>query len=243
MVWTRSMCGMGAADSRPDWGVPEVANLDFLGRALLALVFTLYVCSNAVAIVHLVKVESWSEAVMLDVAARASAMIFMLLAVVMTVIRLPPKNTPSGWTSRFVAIGGTFVTLIIIVLPSANVPIFIKLSGTILVMTGTALSAYCLLWLGRSFSIDAQARRLVTEGPYRIVRHPLYVSEAIALAGIVLANLSAAAVAIGTLNLLLQYWRILNEERVLRQSFPEYSLYAASVPRVLPRIRTQSHLS
>ena len=101
-----------------------------------------------------------------------------------------------------------------------------KVIATAMVLIGTGLSAYCLTWLGRSFSIDAQARRLVTGGPYAIVRHPLYLCEALALVGVAISNLSVWSVAIVSVNLALQYWRIVNEERVLGDAFEEYAAYS-----------------
>ena len=38
-----------------------------------------------------------------------------------------------------------------------------------------------IAYLGKSFSIIPQARRLVREGPYSVVRHPLYLAEEVAL--------------------------------------------------------------
>jgi protein-S-isoprenylcysteine O-methyltransferase Ste14 len=119
-------------------------------------------------------------------------------------------------------------------LPLSDVPDAVKIAALVLGFVGAALSTYVLLYLGRSFSIMAQARKLVTSGPYSVVRHPLYIVEEIAIIGIILAHFSIWAVAIGTVHWLFQMRRMLNEERVLRAAFPEYDLYAISVPMLVP---------
>ena len=55
------------------------------------------------------------------------------------------------------------------------------------------LALIILTRLGRSFSINAEARRLVTEGPYAVIRHPLYLAEQIALIGVFIEFFSLPA--------------------------------------------------
>ena len=57
------------------------------------------------------------------------------------------------------------------------------LGGFVLVTMATALSLASLLSLGRSFGIRPALRRLVTRGPYRVVRHPMYLSYLISDVG------------------------------------------------------------
>ena len=209
--------------------------LDFLGRVLLTVAFAVFFALDLLAVGHLLSETPRSNTFALDIIARTAGLIFMCLAVALTVFRLPPKSDSLGWMPRIAAIAGTFMTLAIIVSPQADTHVAVRLAGATLTIVGTALSIYCLMWLGRSFSIDAQARRLVTGGPYSLIRHPLYVAEAIGLAGLTLSNLSAWAVTIAVATLLIQYWRILNEERVLSGAFPEYAAYTVAVPRIIPR--------
>jgi protein-S-isoprenylcysteine O-methyltransferase Ste14 len=93
------------------------------------------------------------------------------------------------------------------------------------------------MWLGRSFSIMAEARGLVTRGPYAIVRHPLYVAEEIAVIGMVLLNWSLLAVLLACAQWALQLRRMRHEEEVLETAFPDYASYAARTPRWLPALR------
>ena len=113
---------------------------------------------------------------------------------------------------------------------------FIGTLATGLAAGGAALSAWVLLWLGRSFSIMAQARKLVTSGPYAIVRHPLYCCEALIALGVMLLVLSPLAVAIVIVQWCIQLRRMANEEKVLRAEFTAYEQYAARVPKLFPRL-------
>ena len=101
---------------------------------------------------------------------------------------------------------------------------------------GALLTAIVVLRLGRSFSTMPEARRLVTEGAYRIVRHPLYAVEEIAIIGVFLQFRSLPAAAIVLVHLAFQIERMRNEEKVLTQSFPEYTDYARRTARLVPGV-------
>jgi protein-S-isoprenylcysteine O-methyltransferase Ste14 len=105
-----------------------------------------------------------------------------------------------------------------------------------LIAVGCAVSAYTVWHLGRSLSIMPEARQLVTSGPYRIVRHPLYLCEFIAMTGVALQYLSWTAGFLLLTQAGLQLLRMLNEERVLRRAFADYDCYAARTARLIPGI-------
>ncbi len=93
--------------------------------------------------------------------------------------------------------------------------------------------------LGRQWSYTARLvedHRLVTEGPYRLVRHPIYTAM---LGKLLAANfafghwiglpVAGAIFVIGTMI------RIRSEERLLREAFgAEYEAYAKRVPALVP---------
>jgi protein-S-isoprenylcysteine O-methyltransferase Ste14 len=82
----------------------------------------------------------------------------------------------------------------------------------------------------------SEARGLVTRGPYRFVRHPLYlVEELAAIAGFIEA-FSLAATLLLAAQIALQIRRIINEEAVLEARFPDYARYRATTARVIPGI-------
>ena len=91
-------------------------------------------------------------------------------------------------------------------------------------------------YLGRSFSILPEGRELVTGGPYRFIRHPLYLAEAFATIGAMIHFLSPAAVALVAAQFLLQFARMHYEEKVLRETFPDYVKYSRRTARLIPGI-------
>jgi protein-S-isoprenylcysteine O-methyltransferase Ste14 len=134
------------------------------------------------------------------------------------------------------AIAGTFALVLLAVLPPGGGGPMMKFAALVLMLVGTIFSIYCLHYLGRSFSIMASARELVTHGPYGVVRHPLYLAEGISTVGIVLLNWSVGAMLLGLAQMALQFRRMHNEEKVLRAAFP---VYAARVPMIVPGLRRQ----
>jgi protein-S-isoprenylcysteine O-methyltransferase Ste14 len=103
-------------------------------------------------------------------------------------------------------------------------------------LAGLVFAIVSLASLGRSFGIFPEARRLVTHGPYRWVRHPLYLAEITGALGGLLSSISIPTVAPFAVFVVLQYWRAMYEERALVQAFPEYAEYARKTWRILPGI-------
>ena len=104
-----------------------------------------------------------------------------------------PQRTAPGFYPRCAAVVGTFLGVGIVLLPPQELPTALYLVSLILVVTGTIFAIWAGLVLGRSISIVPEARRLITSGPYALVRHPLYLGEIVALLGVALQYLSAWA--------------------------------------------------
>ncbi|OBQ62719.1 methyltransferase family protein [Mesorhizobium erdmanii] len=208
-------------------------NEDFLGRIAIVFVMTVMATSGALPLFHYFRQDTSTSS--LAIVTQVASTVFLLLMLVMTVTRLPPKGTAQGIEPRLTSIAGTFMILLALNLTPALQNEGAQVVALCLVFIGTASSIFCLYWLGRSFSLMATARRLVTTGPYSVVRHPLYICEAIFVLGMILSHFSALMVALGALQFLFQYRRARNEESILQQTFPEYDDYARRVPMLLPQ--------
>jgi protein-S-isoprenylcysteine O-methyltransferase Ste14 len=97
-----------------------------------------------------------------------------------------------------------------------------------LLVLAACLSLASLLTLGRSFGVWPAVRGLTTKGPYRLVRHPMYLAYVLADIGYNLQEWN-----LGTLTLVLAGWaalfyRIGAEERILARH-AAWPAYVASV--------------
>jgi len=97
-------------------------------------------------------------------------------------------------------------------------------------------SVAALCQLGRSFSVMAESRQLVTSGPYRFLRHPLYLTEEIAIIGLFMQFVSLWTALFLAVHVAIQLRRIHNEETVLSAKFPEYAAYKRNTSRLIPGI-------
>jgi protein-S-isoprenylcysteine O-methyltransferase Ste14 len=165
-----------------------------------------------------------------------AVLFFLGLLIATTLLRHKPLASSNGLEARASAFAGTFLVGLVPLLPEAALPSTALAVSLLLISGGGLLSAYVLAWLGRSFSITAQARRLVTTGPYALVRHPLYVAEEITTIGVVILHFSWLAVGIAALHWLSQLRRMRNEERILAATFPEYVDYAKQTPLIVPSV-------
>ncbi|HEY3566556.1 MAG TPA: isoprenylcysteine carboxylmethyltransferase family protein [Thermoanaerobaculia bacterium] len=90
----------------------------------------------------------------------------------------------------------------------------------------------------RSFHYAANPTEggLVTTGPYRYMRHPIYAAILLFVWTGVAVNASPLSVALGLAATAMLALRIAFEERLVRRRYPEYDDYARRTKRVIPFI-------
>lgn len=101
-------------------------------------------------------------------------------------------------------------------------------TGVTLLSVGLAIDVWAYLYLARSLSIVAEARALMTAGPYRLIRHPIYFGQFVsqAAAWLVLIDRREVWAAFYAAFVVLQLYRSRVEEQVLEDAFgEEYRAY------------------
>jgi protein-S-isoprenylcysteine O-methyltransferase Ste14 len=121
---------------------------------------------------------------------------------------------------------------------SSNIPSLVVL-GDVLIIAGSYV--YFLVFRENSFAgttIQVSAdQRVISTGPYAIVRHPLYVGLLIVVIGMPIALGSYWALLLVLPMLLLIVWRLQNEEAFLTESLPGYRQYQQAVRwRLIPGV-------
>jgi protein-S-isoprenylcysteine O-methyltransferase Ste14 len=213
------------------------AAADSVGQASIILFFSLGAKQKILTIVGLLTSSAMEPLQQcLHVAAEVSALMFILLVIATTLFRHRPLRAADGFEPWLSALTGTFLAGTLALLPPAEIPLTLVLLGVGMSALGGILSACVLLWLGRSFSIGAQARKLVRSGPYAIVRHPLYIAEEFIVLGMLILVFSPLALVIAVVHWAFQVRRMIHEEKVLSAAYPDYSNYASRTPRIIPHL-------
>jgi protein-S-isoprenylcysteine O-methyltransferase Ste14 len=89
----------------------------------------------------------------------------------------------------------------------------------------TSLTLWGLWTLRHSFSITVECRTLITCGPYRWVRHPIYLGEILTAAGVLTWRFSIQNLLLFIIFVQIQFMRVRWEESKLTNTFPQYQDY------------------
>jgi protein-S-isoprenylcysteine O-methyltransferase Ste14 len=107
-------------------------------------------------------------------------------------------------------------------------------AGLVMVTLAAGLSLVSLLAMGRFFGVRPALRGLVTRGPYKFLRHPMYLSYVLADIGYNLQEWNSVTLLLVLVGWASLVYRIHAEERVLSQH-AEWPAYVALVRyRLLP---------
>jgi protein-S-isoprenylcysteine O-methyltransferase Ste14 len=162
---------------------------------------------------------------------------FMVLLVTAYLTRIRATERAQGFLQRSFPLLVFVVSIIGIGLVQSrpgSPPFYLVAPGLVLGPLGLCLSLWSVWHLRSSFSILAEARRTVVSGPYRYVRHPLYLGEALTLLGACLLIGTGIALLFWAVVTGLQLARARIEEKKLSRALSDYQAYRGKTPFIFP---------
>jgi protein-S-isoprenylcysteine O-methyltransferase Ste14 len=150
------------------------------------------------------------------------------------------ESVSSGWRTRLTGVTAVGIFLIAGVLRGGILAVhslILAAIGALLFASGIALAIWARLHLGRNWGMPMTQRaepELVTSGPYRFVRHPIYSGLLTAILGTALVNNLLGLIVVAVLVAYFYYCGIV-EERNLAVTFPKaYPEYRSRTKMLIP---------
>ena len=107
----------------------------------------------------------------------------------------------------------------------------------LLSISGIVFGLWAIATMGKFTNISPRLKNnapLRTSGPYRLVRHPMYLAVMIFCTAFLIKSLSLYMAFLWLALLLVLACKIHYEEKILRDRFPDYQSYANRTRRIIP---------
>lgn len=117
---------------------------------------------------------------------------------------------------------------------------FARITGVVTLVIGIGIGAWSMVILGKDLTIfphPVEEATLVDQGPYRLVRHPIYFGVILGAVGLALAFANPAAVIVSLVFIPFFMAKTGFEEDRLVENVPGYREYRSTIPyRIIPRV-------
>ena len=145
---------------------------------------------------------------------------------IMSFARFAPRTSAVNW--RTLAATGGMLILPGFMRPTAMSTGALATTGLIFELFGVVLTQVARVYMGRSFGILPANRGIVSKGPFRSVRHPIYFGWLILSLGYAMSFASERNILLIAMTLPFMVWRI-GQEEVHLSADPEYLQYMKQV--------------
>jgi len=153
---------------------------------------------------------------------------------IFSLVRVPPKTVTV--TANSIAATAGMMILPILIRPGVPSVGLLNQAGTALELIGIIFTQLARVYLGRSFGLLPANRGIVSTGPFRLMRHPIYVGWFVLTLGLAFVYPKPRSFLVILTTLPFMMWRIMQEEDLLRLD-PEYRAYCEKVRyRLIPGI-------
>lgn len=154
------------------------------------------------------------------------------IAVAFVLLRRRAKELSRRRRDWVIGFGGMLMPLMVV--PGSGRPAIDPALCGLLMVLGFVLQLSAKLALARSFGVVAANRGVKIGGPYRLIRHPMYLGYFLTHLGFLLAGPTLWNLGVYALTCTLQIARILAEERVLCRDNAYRALMARTRYRLVP---------
>ena len=145
---------------------------------------------------------------------------------IMSFARFAARTSAVNW--RTLAATGGMLILPVFMRPTAMSTGALATTGLIFELFGVVLTQVARVYMGRSFGILPANRGIVSKGPFRSVRHPIYFGWLILSLGYAMSFASERNILLIAMTLPFMVWRI-GQEEVHLSADPEYLQYMKQV--------------
>jgi protein-S-isoprenylcysteine O-methyltransferase Ste14 len=150
------------------------------------------------------------------------------------------ESVAGSWRTRLTGVSAVAVFVMVGILRGRSLAVHsmvLAVIGALLFACGIALAVWARLHIGRNWGMPMTQRaepELVTSGPYRFIRHPIYTGLLIAMLGTALVNSLFGLIVVGLLVAYFYYCGTV-EERNLATTFPTaYPEYKSRTKMLIP---------
>ncbi|KAB2865148.1 MAG: isoprenylcysteine carboxylmethyltransferase family protein, partial [Anaerolineae bacterium] len=187
-----------------------------------------------------------------DHPARVGYILITVLLQIIVVLKFPNVGRTGGKGTKLVRQQQIAVVLLqiislamVIVIPATDHhdiailrPDAVRYLGLLIYPLGFFITNWSEHSLGKQFSVQVtiqEGHQLITNGPYRMLRHPRYLGIMLMNLGLALIFASWVGLAIVVVLIGVLLWRIRDEEALMRQEFgAEWDAYAEKSWRLIP---------
>lgn len=133
-----------------------------------------------------------------------------------------------------------FAFLLEVNLFSFEIPRFLEFIMVFIGITGLVLILIAFFQLNKNlspFPTPVESARLITNGIFKFIRHPIYTGILFIIFSISVFQGSGYRLLISFLLLILFHLKSMYEEKKLAEKFPEYEIYKNNTGKFLPKIK------
>lgn len=137
------------------------------------------------------------------------------------------------WVFRLLVLAQFLLVGLLLIAASARQPWY----SWAISMTGLAFGLWAILTMGRFLNVSPRIKQnaiLRVDGPYRLVRHPMYLALLVFCLGFLVHDFTTHKLLLWLSLLGVLACKIYYEEKILRDRFPEYQQYTTKTKRVIP---------